>query len=61
MMPTRMDKTANALGTPLRCIQKSGGAQIMAMNMDKRKGTRIELAARIPATTTTKHAATIKK
>jgi len=33
----------------------------MAINMDKRKGTRIELAARIPATTMTKLAATNKK
>jgi hypothetical protein len=33
----------------------------MAMNIDRRKGTRIELAARIPATTMTKLAATTKK
>jgi hypothetical protein len=55
-----MDKTASALGMPFRCIQNNGGAQIMAINTDRRKGTRIEPAARIPATRITKLAPVIK-
>jgi hypothetical protein len=60
-IPIRINITAGALGMPFRCIQNNGGMKIMAINMDRRKGTRIELAARIPATKMTKHAAVIRK
>jgi len=47
-------------GTPLLCIQNSGGAQIMARKMARRKGTTRGEAAFIPATTITKAAALIR-
>ena len=48
---------ASHLGSPLRSSQNSGGALMIAMNTESRKGTTIDSAARIPATTTTKAAA----
>jgi hypothetical protein len=38
------------MGTPFLSIQKSGGAQIIAINRDNRNGTKMDPAARIPAT-----------
>ena len=38
-------------GTPLRCSQNIPGAQMIAMNTARKKGTRRELDAFIPATT----------
>ena len=43
--------SAGTFGTPLRCSQNIGGAQMTAMNTATKKGTRRELAAFIPATT----------
>jgi hypothetical protein len=42
---------ATTLGTPLPCSQNIGGAQMTAMNTATKKGTTMELAAFIPATT----------
>ena len=50
-MATRMRTSARTFGTPLRCSQNNGGAQMTAMNTARKKGTRMELAAFIPATT----------
>ena len=48
---------ASHLGSPLRSSQNRGGALMMAMNTESRKGTTIASAARIPATITTNAAA----
>jgi hypothetical protein len=53
-IPARMRKMAGVLGIPFRLSQKRGGVQIMAMNTDRINGTRMALAAFMPATTTTK-------
>jgi hypothetical protein len=58
---TKTKTTANPLGTPFRCIQNKGGAQMTAIKTDNKNGTRIALAARIPAIMITKQAAVIKK
>src|SRR5512135_607582 len=50
-MATRMRASARAFGTPLRCSQNNGGAQMTAMNTARKKGTKMELASFIPATT----------
>ena len=49
-MASRMMASAGTFGTPLRRSQNSGGAQRTAMNAARKKGTRSELAAFIPAT-----------
>jgi hypothetical protein len=46
-----MRTSARTFGTPLRCSQNKGGSQMTAMNTATKKGTRMELAAFIPATT----------
>jgi hypothetical protein len=56
-----MNTTASVVGTPLRCNQNIGGADITAMKTDKRNGTSIVLAARIPAIIITRLASTTKK
>ena len=55
-MTTRMIISASIFGTPLRCSQNNGGVQMTAMNTAIKKGTRMELAAFIPATTMIKPA-----
>jgi hypothetical protein len=49
-------KRASHVGKPLRCNQNNGGALMIAINAANRNGTRITLAALMPATTTTKAA-----
>ena len=49
-----MSASAGNFGTPFRCSQNKGGAQMTAMNTARKKGTNRELAAFIPATTMTK-------
>ena len=51
-----MTISASIFGTPLRCNQNNGGVQMTAMNTAIKKGTRMELAAFIPATTIIKPA-----
>ena len=36
-----MDRSATTFGTPLRWSQNNGGAQMTAMNMARKKGTRM--------------------
>ena len=55
-MTTRMTISASIFGTPWRCSQNIGGVQMTAMNTAIKKGTRMELAAFIPATTMIKPA-----
>jgi hypothetical protein len=46
-----MSVSARTFGMPLRCSQNNGGVQMTAMNTARKKGTRMEPAAFIPATT----------
>jgi hypothetical protein len=51
---------ASAVGMCFRRSQNKGGAHIIARNAERRKGTRIFSAARIPATTITNAATVIR-
>src|SRR4030065_1939435 len=51
-----MTTSASIFATPLRCSQNNGGVQMTAMNTARKKGTRMELAAFIPAITMIKPA-----
>ena len=61
-IPKRPNKTttsAMAVGSPRSWSQKSAGAQSRLMKPARRKGTKIELAERMPATITTSEATAI--
>ncbi len=60
MAAIRISRTARAFGTLRRWSQYNGGAQRIAINTDNKNGTMIELAAFMPATTTTKAASVTK-
>ena len=56
-MPAMTMSMASQRGSPLRSSQNRGGALMMATKIDRRNGTTIDSAARMPATTTTNAAA----
>lgn len=53
MIPAITINKAMAVGTRFRRSQNNGGAHMIAKNVDRKKGTRIFSAARIPVTTIT--------
>ena len=55
----RIRTSARTFGTPLRCNQNKGGVQMTAMNIARKRGTRMDLAVFIPATTMIKQARVI--